>query len=598
MNTDNTLTQNLQELYALELTAESKYYQVVPSLWGNNIYYSETGWGKVLKVIYAVDTFFFGAKLIITNVENSLRYTQETFALQCKEMQTYVLEYQTLLGSLVEANASFDIEAYEKAQWQLAKWCDSTVPFIRLIKKQPEKIDKLFLRFFNLPASAPQSIFNDVSLYEKMLRYKRIIELVRQIPDFLPPFFILFKLLKQSTLLQEEERLLKDWIEKIDYEEIKILTLHKGLAAFVDHIQECHLSEYMQGQKLSVEDLEFALSQRGLNIFCQKDRQLQKWADSLKEGDELESRGKKYVIDKEMISGKRENQMRVYQLQENSKQLVTIAPNRVLLALKKKAAQELSWGVRSMEWFHVSDDGRFAIIERLKIAISNIHWMSQESLNQNDLRILQPLLNQVIWFIEQKATPKNLDTTYLMYDQENNCLKSTKTVFKDEVTFKKGEEQFNYPLLVEFCKQCANGNLTVYKYLVNETQLCGKHLNFNSYYSYFKEVLQKTLARESIPPAEVAALRGISNTFVIRKAETLQKEIVALHRECIEKILRTHQVPNPDFLPNNVSQHILEEFRKGNYICSLWPLMAEKVITAVIKKMRFSEKIFINTCDL
>jgi hypothetical protein len=578
MKIDTTLTANLQELYALEHTKKSSYAHIVPSLWGKRLYYSEAGWGKVLKIVYAVWEFFFGPDSIIKKIRQAIVYTEKAFDKQFVEMKKHFATYQFRFLKLLESQQSSDSKKYVKERWMICRWFDGTAPFIKLVQKgNPQKLDKLFKRFTGRPVTDEHSSFKNLKGYEEIKGYQDIINVSRMIPGKIP-FTILKKLSEtEFRLFEEEKKTLTTWISNIHSlgKAVKVNQFHKGMVALVKHINKMHCTEYMS--KSRVDDLELELVKNGLNIFRQEDVNYKKWADSLNEGDELEVEGEKYTLGKELKTNKINNKMRVYTLQNFRDKLIAVGNNRVILSIKKRASEEISWGVRSIDWYDVSSDGRFAVIERLVVPFSGIQWKSVDSINIDDLRFLKPLVNQVKWFLEQNATPKNLNSSYLMYGRQR-CLKSIKPLVEGE---------FNYPMLVDLCKECANENPVVYRYLVDETKL-SKH----PYQSYFKEVVVRTLEGKNDKAEDIGALHKfqIINYPVIQTAQNLQKDIIALQKKCMEKLLNQYELPNPLNVSKEVAQQIRKEYIRCQYICSLWPQMKKQVITTVVQNMNLSNK--------
>ncbi len=578
MKIDSTLTGNLQELYGLELAKKSSYHQVVPGLWGNRIYYSEVGWGKILKIVYAVWTFFFGSRSVIEKLRKAIRYTERAFERQFKNLEKHFSSYQSSLVLLLEEDCYFDPKIYAKERWIFTRWHDSSAPFIRMVVRgESPKIDRLFKRLIGKSASGSTSKFKQIPNYEEIQSYQKIINVVRQIPEK-PPLAALKKLAWKKQLFQEEEKAMKVWIGSIHSlgNKMKVTTFHKGMKSLVKHVERMHRTQYVR--KPRVDDLELELAKYGLNIFRQKDPKYMKWCESLKAGDELNIRGKKYPIEDELTSCKMENKLRVYTVKNNPNKVIVVGQNRVILSIKKRGAQEFSWGIRPVHWFEVSSDGRFAIVEKLKIAVSKRRWLSNESIHLDDLLLLKPIADQVSWFIEQNAVPKNLDSSNLMYSQMNS-LKSTKILMKGE---------FNYPKLVDFCKKCANGNLTVYKYLMSETGLSN-----HSYQKYFQEVIKRTLEGKDDLAEDIGALQQfqITDYPVIEKGKLFKKLVVKLQKKCMRKLLDKYTIKNPLSVAKEVAKQIYKEYVQGKYVCSLWPKMNKRVVAATVKNLGLSRKL-------
>lgn len=587
---DKTLTRNLMELYSMEHAENSEYWHIVPSMWGNSLYYTNAGWGRVLHVAYRIWDFFFGTDRLIEQVRNALHYIESTFMRQYEEIRLNFLEFQKLIGDLVEGIPLSNPEDYERCQCLLAKWHDSTMPFIKLaLKGKTQKIDQLYLRFTRERVSDPSSIFRNLPQYREMVFYQHVIELVRQIPGPHPPFGALVKLSKKVALFDKEEKSLSEWIERVKAasEVMKIRTFHKGLAAIIHHVEEMHSTKHMREQRRvrqpNIEDLEITLIKRGLNtFFSQIDEKHVKWAESLNCGTELESWGDKYIIDKVIPSGKLIDRMKVFHLQNVADKMIIVAQNRVILPLKMRVAEEESWGVRTVKWYHVSDDGRFAVIEKLRVAVDRIRWHSKVHLVPRDIGILQPIVNQIKFFISTKRTPENLDASRLMIDYDG-YLKSSKTLFQGK---------FDYPLLVDFCRKCAHGNLLVYKHLVEETGLAA-----HPYHDYFLEVLKRTLRDGAADSAEdIGASRKfrITQHSIINKGELFQKQIIALHEACMEKILTNYDVLNPIVLKEEISAQLFNDYVEGRYIYLFWPKTKERVVAAIVAKMNLKEKTYFN----
>lgn len=568
MKIDATLAGNLQELYGLELAKKSPYHHVVPGLWGNRIYYSEVGWGRILKVIYAVWTFFFGTRSVVDKLRRAIEYTEKAFERQFKALEKHFSSYQSSLILLLEEDCYFDPKSYAKERWIFTRWHDSSAPFIRLVERGlSPKSDCLFKRFLGRSTSK----FVQIPNYKQIRSYQRIIDVVRQIPGK-PPLAVLKKLSWKKQLFQEEEKALKVWINSIHSlgDKMKVMTFHKGMTALVNHVEGMHRTHYVR--KPMADDLELELAKYGLNIFRQKDAKYIQWCDSLKAGDELSIKDKKYSIDKELLSCKMDNKLRVFTVKNSPNKVIVVGQNRVILSLKKRGAQECSWGIRPAHWFEVSADGRFAVVERLKIPLTKKRWRSDEEIHLDDILLLKPIVDQVSWFVKQKATPKNLDSSYLMYDQMDS-LKSTKILIKGE---------FNYPKLVDFCKKCANGNLTIYKHLVSETGLY-KH----SYQKYFQEVLKRTLEGTDDLPEDIGASLQfqITDYPVIEKGKSFQKMVIKFQKKCMKKLLQEYVIKDPLSLAKEVAKQISKEYIQSQSICSLWPKMSKSVVAATVNSL-------------
>jgi hypothetical protein len=250
-------------------------------------------------------------------------------------------------------------------------------------------------------------------------------------------------------------------------------------------------------------------------------------------------------------------QFRVFEVEGDNSCLAVIPHNRANLQMRLhlKTQKDLA------EILSISSDGRIALMERLE-PIPRSGWKSKEKIAPEDIPMLNALAEPVKWFIATQKTPSPFVADFLMIDK-NMRLKTIQPL-------KKGEFDFN--TLEVFFKDIANGNLTVFKYLITSSGLTE-----HSTAKFYTRFIEKILNHEDFAANDLGGIYQVSDHKVIDRAITLGKEILDLEKDIYTSYLIAHPNENIKSLEKRLKGQIVKYLKETKTSSFLWPTIKQDI---------------------
>ena len=255
---------NLQEIYTAVHDEKSEELPLVANLWGDRVYHSSAGWGRVWKWFYAIVGIFFGDSLQQNRLKQAMEKTHQLFQDQLKIIETYIKQYQSYLKEVIEGYYVNEAEVAE-SRWAITDWNDSTRPFLKLAQKnENKKLSKLFQTVSGDVESVKP--FNTGDLGSQAWNYQKIIDFEGVLNGPLP-LKVLGMAATKKELNKEDAKQLGKWIKKINEagSEIEVRKFHQVMKAVVEHLKKHHPSTI----DAEVVNLELNLRQ-GIVKYCCK----------------------------------------------------------------------------------------------------------------------------------------------------------------------------------------------------------------------------------------------------------------------------------------------------------------------------------------
>lgn len=576
----HNLSLNLQEIYAAVRSSHNNQLNLVPNIFGTRIYHTGHGWGRVWRVFYIIWAVLFGYGLKYRKIFQALNRTSQAFQREKKQIAEAYKNYKQHLSAEIEDLAEQNLKEYARARWIITHWNDATKPFLSLLlqgnNQKIANLQQLLSRTDSKSSENSKPFFPD-PLYAKVAKCQRLINIERYL-GVPTPHHLLVRLTLKKRLGREDETAIKTWIEKLNASKknISVNQLHKGLKHLTEYIKKKHCATKQSEPQLAW--LETMLAQRGCSIFREADPKFIAWRNTLKPGQTIECNGRSYEL-KEQISPAKQSKDNnvIYSVSEHEGIVIHLSKNRALLGLKQVIAKECSWGVRPVNYETVDDAGSCAVIEKLNLSADKIPWTSTTSLSAADKQYAAPLINQINWFLKKKLTPQEFSPRQLMFDSKGT-LKCTKISLPGP---------FNYAKLVQFAAGCSGQNGVVFKHIMKASGL-SKH----PYASYYKEVAKNVINGVDTPPEDLAAFHRhqIIDAQAIDQAKELQKQLLNLQAELMQKIMKKYQVDDPAPLATTLKRQLLSSHKNSGAICILWPDMKKDVLQPIIKKHQLIPK--------
>jgi hypothetical protein len=240
--------------------------------------------------------------------------------------------------------------------------------------------------------------------------------------------------------------------------------------------------------------------------------------------------------------------------------------NRSLLITKDYWGPEGGWGLHTPVFHYIDPKGKYALIERFELPISEINWVSTLGILPQDKQVADPIANLVKWLLNYDMSLSRLDAKYIMFDAEY-VLRTVK--IQERV-------RMNFPVLEKFLLDAANGNLSVFQYLMTKSGLSrGKHAYF------YRAVIKEALKTGSVPDT-----RGIgANVEIIDKrdfemASELCNKFISIHNRCVANLQADR---------NRIGKIIYNLTKKYETYSTIWPTM-EYETRVTLQAIEFRDK--------
>lgn len=505
--------------------------QLVANLFGTHVYQKGKGWGKVWHWVYNLLEYFpCGQDLRQQKLKQAMEKTDQVFQTHIQLVKDEVKKFEEYLVAKTNGVEIQDQE-YAASRRHIAEWNHCILPWI---EKNP------------VPESQTcQSVIDLEAKLNEPLPYK-----------------ILIKLSHLQQLTHQETETVKAWIEKLKGAKVEISLLHSALQGIMDPIQKrTHAMWYP-----CLIEMEMALVKLGCEIFLQRDPEHMRWREELKPGIKISCNQHTYTIAR--VVSRKPNmycQTRVYQIEENPNQLLLVGVNRAMLALRKKYGELDSWGVRQVRVRDLDRDGRCAVIEKLPELFSANDWIAlSHQLNADEIAYLNPVIQQIQWFIEENATPIPFNSKSLGYD-EKGVLTSTKITAKGP---------FDFNALEDFVLRFSQENPKMFRYLMIESGL-SKHPTAR----FYEQVVKDTLNGEEKDLLTQAAMQNIEDLKIVERSEKLRQDVLNVLEELMRDLCNGDI--QEEVMKRRISSSIWQVYHDQRTAGILWPDI-KKMVTLLV----------------
>jgi hypothetical protein len=557
-----SLGSNLQEIYSACQGKETESAQLVPNLTATRIYHAGCGWGRAWKWFYRIIEYVFGKDLHTKRLQHVMQKTRQIFSDTLPRIQEHIETYHSYLEKrLGEENiAEQDVHTCRK---RISQWNRSIAPFIQFSTEKPTpSLQKLFQDFYPEALEEGCIPFSSEIKQQTLHEAQQLIDLEGYLHGPLP-LGLIKRLALQQELTAPEQRELLHWIDTLNQNKERIPSglFIKCLGTLADRA----------GQGVRLIDLEMQLLQNNLEILHQPDKEHVRWRDSLKARDSL------FYGEEEIILGdpipRKESGLDaniLFAIKGDPDHVAAIGINCAYWPIKEKISQDHQWGIPMPDIRRIAPDGTFAVIEKLEPALPANQWITppHSPLNPKDKEILLPIANQIRWWADQSLCPESFSLSHLMFDQSGS-LKYTRAMTP---------QPFDFLLLEDLIKEIAQTNLSVYLYLMRESNLAN-HIMIN----FFQKIVSQALKGKPLEAKRLAACRKITDPKAIERGTALYKEILALKNRLTKEIASQYTVTDSDRLSKEINEQIEEWFRDTKSASLFWA-SSEPAISGNLKK--------------
>lgn len=595
------LSHNVREIYEVVQTGENPADLLVPSLWEHDMLYnSSKGLGRIWKWFFQFFEIFLGPEFLEVRLYRAMSKTHQCFhenSMGLKEISQGYQEY------LLDASKGKDFDQSKLADLRkgITDWNDSLRPFLKGINKNKETALKalthLGFEYDPKKGGNPVPFALDSTLLQ-LKKCQKILDLEGIMGEPVP-FSILEKLAVGAHIEEEESKQLAKWLSKVakNGDRIGVRLFHHAFSGFIYLLKK--YGKFEKDKEPNLLRLELALLNRGCHLFAQRDPKQILWRDSLKPGDVILCNGREITLAEQIgIKTGKEDNNRIFAIKGDASRVVSVGINEAVHGLKYYFSEKKAWGIEPAAYKEIESKGRFALIERLDLPLDSYRWSSPEGelidedfdvgdplvdidkdskvkeLLDNidkDSDVADPLANLVRWFIQEKCTPVNFSSKYLMFSKEGvlKCLK---------VTLKQ-ENNFDYCALEEFVHECADGNSKIFRYLMNKSTMV-----LHWYGKFFKKIVAKWEEGKPIDAAQEAGIVDkITEIKIVDRCTEMVAELSRMKAECMRIITEEYDGKLGEPLEQLVSRVIASWHYRWGVTGKIPPWLKDKVIAEIVR---------------
>lgn len=565
---------NLQAIYSVAHQPINEAPELVANFSGR-IYSTADCWGRIWKYIILRVISWFVGNIQERLLKEALLKTHEVFRENLVKIQFYNKQYESYLKQLLSGRPC-DEEECGPIRDAITNWNDATRPFLKLIKREgTDHILEIFRHNLGMQPSTPCDFFETTSskvfssppaiaqpgedeqkAAEEMLvvlpynfrqeplfntaqldacvNFQRFIDFQGLFPESEP--HVLFEALGRLSCTAKSmpadhrrkiEQFIKRLNEMVENQEISIGFLHRFLKGIVENLNE---------PDADLTQLEVRLIERGCTLFDTDDADQIQRRDNLKKGDVIKFNDNGTIRDIELgdeLGAKTDgiNRNRIFVEANDKERAILVSNNQVVLNLKNAMRKLYKAGhgkLNAMRIYAVDARGRYAIVERLhRPLLGAIAWRSQDSLDPDDQRGAQGLMEIIKNLLDADETPAFFSPKYLMFDAKN-ILRCSKIPFK---------KPLNFVALEDAALALAPKTRAVYKYIIKEAGLTN-----HRYAKFYRKMFNNALAGTTTPAKDVGARqgKGITDPRVIDRGQALYDAVVTLKETHTEEEIRKH----------------------------------------------------------
>ena len=385
---------------------------------------------------------------------------------------------------------------------------------------------------------------------------------------------------RDVKITSEESKRLNTWITEVNGSwRMDVHRLHRGLRGLFEHLDIPTICS--EGEVSRFAQLLSGLVIRGMTLLTKEDRKHVKWRSDLRPMDVLQIGDRQYPLEKQLgphRSSSSKDKHLIYTVKDSDGIVISIPMNEAAISLSQAAESKV---VPRAQLLRMDRYGRFAIYERLKTPLDGHTWHSGEGpLDGRDRKTLNPIVNLLKSLVDSKENPKTpqIAAKEFMLDSSGN-LKLLRG-------FKQGDH-YDYDLLVRFCRDTANGSLTVFKHLLTDGGLAAHPLR--QFYKAVVEDIQRA-PQQQRGVDKVATAHSISDPQVREQAKALREDVLNACGRCRDHYIEWYDIDAGQ--PISAIEAMAQQAIVTGYDDSigagiLWPKIEEN---AVIRVADFGKK--------
>lgn len=524
-------------LYYLAETSSKN--DLVPSLTGNQIY-GNCYHALINRKIYDVTSLLISINLK-EMVEKIIDQTKSALGAYIERLENYERQYKAYLESLKAGEIV--IQEINEAKIFIGEWNQWFRPiFKKYVLPQQERIE-----IYINKAVLDQCILSD-GLAKKI---QKILDLESNTNFPMP--------ISELTQLSEgiQNQSLSHWVKQC-MERSTVRNLHRAL-----------LSVFDPSITADIEWKLAALCEK--NMWQKKDEKHLEWRYSLKQIQKItfvNELGKPQTLDIDPPLGldpQFEDGHITFPLKENPSQVVVICKNRALTCLEEIEYQNHSPNfLKRVQLVTVFSNGKFKIMERYGSGLSLYQWTSEDILSSEDEKLAKKISLLLVQMLEGNFFLSHLSPHYLLYDPKIGELKTYKVFLPKTKNGNVLSLEFNR--LEKFVAQCAQNNLSVFRYLMESSFAWDHHTA-----RFYRKVVEEACSPQPLELNDLCIQWGITDSVIIDTAQTLFSETKNILRKISTSVERTPRKIDP----NRITCVFLQVYRITS-ASFFWPTIVEE----------------------
>lgn len=524
----NALTANLQELYAVS-QCHSPLKKVVPDPFGKRFYSSKSWLGRFLVFLYQrLDCFNETWRQ-----EATLRIMERTHCLFYRLRQEALYQEECIKECFeAKMDGRYVNESVLRKYKQFLKlWNIATTPFLEVKNNSlsPQFKELIHLGFIDHFGRQQSDMpFTNTQEIEKFNHTQSLIDFECLLGSPLP-MSALYKAACNIPLNHMEEKQMDKFIKKIIKNKIPINEINRLLRGII----YCCKKAQRYPQKPTLLNLTKEFVNKNYTIFNMIDKEHLAWRNTLKKGEKLHCNQIEVILG-DPIGNQSENDYNVVFEVQNAPNLVAVfGINKFSHLLKGNLADRIGFCIPSARYLQIDKNGDFALIEKLTGGLTDKVWTSSnDTISPEDFNDLIALRNSINWCIGQNRIPAYFSPENLMYDVFD-ALKFTKL---------STELPFDFNALEDFIWKIAAGNRTVYKFLMENSEL-NKHAH-----AQFYQTIIKAVCNYEDPNIHVLSqIRGIKDHRIVDRGIQLAQDATLTIENSLDRLRENYPNLPPSF---------------------------------------------------
>lgn len=567
-------------LLALSIAPKSErgVPQVTPRLWGDTGFSCGGVLNRLVDTVYA-----FGERTLRQSaIKQTVEKSSQAFAERVEEVIFAYQSYKRYLQGL-EDGYLYKSDDIRKMRHIITDWnCIVQPPqgmrLLEMIQRANASTEAIVgKRWFSRSVLLTyQPVFEEIS------RAQHIIDMEEN-TEAPFPLKIFHKLCKGPTVnlsIVEEEKL-KLWISRVNLcSHLKVHEVHRALRSLVEQMGMAGVCHEQRPSALAF--LEYHLFKKDLKVLAEPDAKHLRWRRSLEEQKKVTLAGKTYELANRLGDNKKNSGIDhhwVYPIRGNSN-FVLIAnvsePSLLIEAVEQLAHPSAIPSAR----LKISDiGGRYALYERLKYPLIGYEWSyDNDGITPTDKKALKSLVKLLDQLVSMEKTP-DIALDDVMFDQ-NYELKLVRNL--------KPGSCFNFDAIVRFAYEASNGNLFVFKYLL-ENSLIGQH----ELVDFYTNIVKDAVAQKPKGVNDVAWRNQMSFALIMDRARNLHRKVGKMANRCYRMVTTLYKTPphlTREQIEGEISRTLLQAYEESIGAGILWPRLDKEVVPRVAKSLELRRR--------